>query len=89
MSGFRYVAKDLAGQKREGLSYALSRQQALVSLREQGLIPIEITEVSADKRKTGTLSRLKRVKSSELASFCWQLCTMIEGGVPVVLTSTK
>ena len=84
MSGFRYVAKDLAGQKREGLSYALSRQQALVSLREQGLIPIEITEVSADKRKTGTLSRLKRVKSSELASFCWQLCTMIEGGVPLI-----
>jgi type IV pilus assembly protein PilC len=84
MSGFRYVAKDLAGQKREGLSYALSRQQALVSLREQGLIPIEITEVSADKRKTGTLSRRKRIKPSELASFCWQLCTMIEGGVPLI-----
>ncbi len=84
MNNYKYIAKDLAGRTINGTSSAISKQQAMVMLREKGFIPIEIAEASRGEKAKKRLARKKRVKSSELASFCWQLCTMVEGGIPLI-----
>ena len=52
-------------------------------LREKGLTPISIDEVSAEIKRVQRAPRKKRVKSSDLAAFCWQMTTMLEGGIPI------
>ncbi len=84
MSSYKYTAKNLAGKIKEGVNCAISKQEALVALRENGLIPIEVTEVPAKEESRKKLSFHKKIKSSELASFCWQMSTMIEGGIPLI-----
>jgi type IV pilus assembly protein PilC len=84
MNNYKYIAKDLAGRTVNGVSSAISKQQAMVMLREKGFIPIEIIEASQGEKAKKRLNRRKRVTSSELASFCWQLCTMVEGGIPLI-----
>ena len=84
MNNYKYIAKDLAGRTVNGTSAAISKQQAMVMLREKGFIPIEIAEASHGEKAKKKLARRKKVKSSELASFCWQLCTMVEGGIPLI-----
>jgi type IV pilus assembly protein PilC len=82
MTNYRYIARSLGGQRQSGFSEALTRKDVLMWLREQGLIPVEIEEADAAKR-VKLFSRPKRVTSADLASFCWQLRTMFEGGVPI------
>ena len=83
MKNFKYIARSLGGQRKSGVSQALSRQDILIWLRDQGLIPVEVEETKVSRKKKVALSRRKIVKSSDLASFCWQLRTMIEGGIPI------
>ncbi len=82
MTHYRYIARGLGGQRQSGFSEALTRKDVLIWLREQGLIPVEIEEADVAKRRK-LFSRPRRVTSADLASFCWQLRTMFEGGVPI------
>jgi type IV pilus assembly protein PilC len=81
MENFKYTARDLTGLKREGVRRGQSHLEVLSWLRAQDLVPVNIQKLSA-ARKDKTYSR-RKVKSADLSSFCWQLTTMIEGGVPV------
>lgn len=84
MSNFKYSAKDISGQIKEGVVAAESADEATMILREQGLIPVEIRQVPSKKIGTKRHFKGRRVKAAELSSFCWQLATMIEGGIPLV-----
>jgi type IV pilus assembly protein PilC len=55
----------------------------LVWLREKGLTPISIDEILVGAKKAQRKSHKKRVRSADLAAFCWQLTTMLEGGIPI------
>jgi len=83
MKNFKYIARNSAGVRKEGLMEASFPNDALSRLREEGLTPISIKEISAKVKKTARQPRRKRIKSADLAALCWQLNTMTEGGIPI------
>ena len=83
MNTYKYIARDLQGGRREGHKQAVSSSDVLNWLREQGFTPISVTELAARVRKAKAKTRSKRIKSAELAALCWQLTTMVEGGIPI------
>ncbi|HSV26841.1 MAG TPA: type II secretion system F family protein [Sedimentisphaerales bacterium] len=78
MKDFRYIARDMEGKQSEGLLQAASKEDVLMWLRNQDLTPVEIDMVAARRRGVR-----RRPRSDDLAAFCWQLSTMLEGGVPI------
>ena len=85
MKSYVYVARNLEGARKEGLTQASTANDVLGWLREQGLTPISINEIPSPASKRRTAS-YKRVKSADLAAFAWQLTTMLEGGIPITTT---
>lgn len=83
MGNFKYVARDLSGEQHSGMSQAGTKNDVMVGLRKKGLIPVEVRMVNAAKHKNSLLVKRKKIKSIELASFCWQLQAMLEGGVSI------
>jgi type IV pilus assembly protein PilC len=86
MQTFEYVAWDTTGHCHEGIRQAQSRQELLSALRQENLTPVSIAEVqtAADEEKgRSACVRYRRVRSEQLATFCWQLATMIEGGLSI------
>ena len=88
MQAFEYVAWDTSGTCHEGIKQAQSRQELLNALRQQDLTPVSIIEVQAaaaeEKSRTARV-RYRRVRSEQLSTFCWQLATMIEGGLSITM----
>ena len=83
MITYRYVARDFAGDVREGLTKAACETDVLGWLREQGCTPVSIESVSTAARKKLRISFFERVRSSDLAAIFWQLTTMVEGGITI------
>ena len=83
MKSYKYIARDPSGHKNEGISQADCSGDVLGQLREKGLTPVSVKEVASETKKKRFASRAKTIKSSELAALCWQLTTMIEGGIPI------
>lgn len=83
MKNFSYIARDLAGINQSGYSRALNKNDVVIWLRDQGLMPIEVRIVESAKKVTAGLFRRQKVSSIEKASLCWQLHAMIEGGVSI------
>jgi type II secretory pathway component PulF len=80
MATFKYTAMDTAGDQVTGVLQGDTRSEILVWLREKSFTPISLEEISvAAEKKKGR--RRFRVRSHDMASFCWQLNTMIDGGV--------
>ena len=85
MKSYKYVARDLSGVRKEGVGQAASSNDILAWLREQGFTPISISEIVENiKHHTASTVVRKKIKSADLAAFCWQLNTMVEGGIPVI-----
>ncbi len=84
MTSFKYIARDATGIRKEGLRQAISSGDILGWLREQGLTPVSVSETIIGVRKAQSQkSSRKRIKSADLAALCWQLTTMVEGGIPI------
>lgn len=84
MSTFEYVAWDQSGNCREGVHQAESEEDILNYLRDQQLTPVSISEVQGFLPQSKTSSvHYRKVKSGDLATFCWQLSTMLAGGLPI------
>jgi len=84
MKNYGYVARDLAGAQKKGFAQAANSNEVLNQLREQGLTPISVKEVSKKSaKKPRQKIHRKRIKSGDLAALCWQLSTMLEGGIPI------
>lgn len=83
MKKYRYIAKNSAGVRKKGSVQASSSSEVLNGLRAQGLTPISVKDVSESVSKPRQKSRRKRIKSADLSAFCWQLSTMLEGGIPI------
>jgi type IV pilus assembly protein PilC len=78
MRDFRYIARDIQGKQSEGLLQAATKEDVLMWLHGQDLTPVEIEVIAPHRRGVR-----RRPRSEDLASFCWQLSTMLEGGVPI------
>ncbi len=83
MRSYRYVARDGAGSRREGHTQAISSNDVLSWLREQGCTPISVSEITLRTELAQTTPHRGRIKSGDLAALCWQLTTMLEGGIPI------
>lgn len=83
MQTYKYIVRDFAGQRKEGVAEAASSNDILSRLRDEGLTPVSVTEVATKSSKKRSTSHKKSIKSSELAALCWQLTAMVEGGIPI------
>lgn len=83
MATFEYVAWDAAGSCKQGVKTADSEESILSLLREESLTPVSVTEIAIEERQERGFIPGKRIKSQDLAAFCWQLGTMIGGGLPI------
>jgi type IV pilus assembly protein PilC len=82
MASYLYRARDTAGSQREGALRAATLTEAIEALHQRDLTPTWI-EASGAQRRGRRVVRQGRVKSAELAALCWQLSTLIEGGIPI------
>ena len=82
MTSYRYIARGMGGGRKEGIRQAACSADVLSWLREQDFTPILVNELYAGDNKSGRTIRRKRVRPSDLAALCWQLTTMMEGGIP-------
>jgi type IV pilus assembly protein PilC len=83
MSTYKYIARDTAGARRDGTRQAPSSGDVLSWLREQGCTPISVDAVDTAVKPRPVKGRRKRIRSADLAALCWQLTTMVEGGIPI------
>ncbi len=86
MKSYKYVVRDSTGVQKKGLAQASSSTDVLSHLREKGFTPISIDEISGGATKNKRVNRRKRIKSAELSALCWQLTTMVEGGIPITVS---
>ncbi len=84
MKNYQYIARDLTGARKEGYSQAPSTTDVLNWLRDQGYTPVSVSEAGGSSAKRAQpRSRRRRIKSADMAALCWQLTTMVEGGIPL------
>ncbi|MDH4202083.1 MAG: type II secretion system F family protein [Phycisphaerae bacterium] len=83
MKTFEYVAWDYSGNCKEGTRQASSQDELLAYLRGQELTPAVINEIVGEQQQKKAEVRYKKVKSIDLATFCWQLSTMLSGGLSI------
>jgi type IV pilus assembly protein PilC len=87
---FRYVAKNWAGESREGECSAVNLGEAIEQLRSQELFVINIKEQSTLLQLSSPLAGLniklseKKPKSRDFMVFCRQFATMLQAGIPVL-----
>ena len=83
MKNFSYIARDVSGMRMEGLKQAANSADVLGWLREQGFTPVSVKEISDATTTVRVKARRKRIKSADMSALCWQLTTMVEGGIPI------
>lgn len=85
MSTFEYVAWDQSGTCQEGVKQAASQEDILSFLRDEQWTPVSVTEVQRVVQEKTTTVGYRKVKSADLATFCWQLSTMLGGGLSITM----
>jgi type IV pilus assembly protein PilC len=83
MKSFKYSACDTSGSRKEGLTQANSPNDVIAWLRERGLTPVSVQEIVEAVKQGPKKQRRKRIKAADVAALCWQLTTMVEGGIPI------
>jgi type IV pilus assembly protein PilC len=83
MKTFKYYACDTSGSRKDGLTQANSANDVIGWLRERGLTPVTVQEIMETVRQAPKKQRRGRIKSADVAALCWQLTTMVEGGIPI------
>jgi len=83
MKTYKYIARDPTGTKRQDFKEAACTNDVITWLRDQRLTPVSVSEITASVNKPRRKARRKRIKSADLSALCWQLTTMVEGGIPV------
>jgi len=85
MKSYKYIARDSNGKQKKGLVQAASSNDVLSYLQEQDFTPISVDETTPSVTKKKHSVKAKKIKSADLAALCWQLATMIEGGIPITV----
>lgn len=86
MSAYEYSALDARGRQQKGLIEGDTQRQVRQTLRERGLTPLDIKEVSesrAQRRQGFMLKRSGSFTSAELSLFARQLATLTRSGLPL------
>jgi len=95
MGAFEYVVLDQKGRERKGVAEGDTARQVRQSLREKGLIPLQISATSqkarAEPGKSPLASRVfqRGISTTELALITRQMATLVQAALPLdeVLTA--
>ncbi len=79
MSAYQYLALKANGRSCKGIVEADSERQARQVLREQGLIPTQISGLKKTKKK----KRLRSFPAQDLCLMTRQLATLLAAGIPL------
>ena len=85
MAAFEYTALDAKGRQLKGLIEADVARQARALLRERGLAPLDVQEVSEQRLSQATIFKGSgaSINTAELALFTRQLATLTRSGLPL------
>ncbi|HLS81850.1 MAG TPA: type II secretion system inner membrane protein GspF [Steroidobacter sp.] len=85
MGAFEYTAVDPSGRERKGVLEGDTARQVRQMLREQGLLPVAVNEVSrSESRRRGVQLTVRRgVSPRDLAIFTRQIATLVRSGLPL------
>ncbi|MFA0055489.1 type II secretion system inner membrane protein GspF [Vibrio echinoideorum] len=85
MAAFEYKALDAKGKSKKGSIEADNARQARQRLKEQGLMPVEMTEAKAKHAKgTQASTSFKRgISTPDLALITRQISTLVQSGMPL------
>jgi general secretion pathway protein F len=87
MAGFKYQALDTEGKLKKGVVESDSARQVRASLREQGLIPVEVDALTQTAARPGRRRvRQRGLSVSDLALITRQLSTLLGAGLTVEQT---
>ncbi len=86
MATYTYTATNAQNKVINGTCEAPNRSAAIDTLSKEGLVPITLKEVTADKHAFGLLNFMgaNKVKSDDLVMFTRQLSAMVSAGVPIL-----
>ncbi len=84
MPAYEYMALDPSGRERSGVMEGDAARQIRAMLREQGLLPISVSEVvDTQPTRLGLLSMARRVNATDLSLLTRQLATLVRSGIPL------
>lgn len=84
MAAFQYAALDQGGRTRKGVLEGDTARQVRQQLRESGLTPVEVEEVTAQRAgRSGQRRWRARLSATELALVTRQLATLVNSGLPL------
>ena len=85
MPAFEYVAVDSGGRERKGVVEGDTARTVRQTLRDQGLLPMAVDEVSKQEtaRDSATLSFRRGLSATDLALITRQLATLVHSGLPL------
>ena len=85
MAAYDYQAVDQKGKTVKGVIEGDTPRQVRSLLRDQGLMPTEVTQSIEKNKQSAKTSRFsaKKVSASELALLTRQLSTLVESGLPI------
>jgi general secretion pathway protein F len=84
MGAFDYKAIDKSGREQRGLIEGDTPRQVRQLLRERGLLPVEISEVSQDgPKRIRRIGVSKSINANDLALVTRQLATLVRSGLPL------
>ena len=81
MEAYRYQAFDTAGRKISGVIQADSARQARAALRDQGLLPAELSSLKS--REHGRPTWTRGITGAQLSLLTRQLATLLAAGLTV------
>lgn len=83
MESFGYLAIDKTGKEKKGSLEAESQDKAMLQLKSDGLIPIEVTKQSA-LTKDINIEIGGKPKARDFSVFCRQFVSMTQAGVTII-----
>jgi len=85
MPAFQYVAVDAGGRERRGLMEGDTARQVRQQLRDQQLLPMEVTEIEKSEaaRRGLRLSFGRSISATDLSLVTRQLATLARSGLPL------
>lgn len=84
MGAFEYTAVDSQGRERKGVIEGDTARQVRQLLREQQLLPVDVSEVAkTESRRQQGFRIAGRVSSTDLALLTRQLATLVRSGLPL------
>ena len=86
MPAYEYIALNAKGRQTKGLQEGDTARQVRQMLRERGLMPMEIHEVSGKRNEQSSSLFSRRgtgLSSTELSLFTRQLATLMRSGLPL------